>query len=537
MRPLAYDPLDPIVRQDPYPYYAALRREAPVHQVPGLGIWAVSRHADVLAVLRDHERFSSAAMAAVVRRPAAYAPAGNQEGAPDPMAAAIIGADPPAHTRLRTIVSRAFTPRRIAELEPRIREIARGLVARFAAAGECDVVGDYGVELPIAVIAALLGIDPDRHRDFKRWSDALMHAVFDTPAPEELEEIGRTLEEVNTYVEEVIAARHVRPADDLIGTLVRAESLDGALSADEVKIFVFTLLVAGNVTTTHLIANATLALLAHPEELARVQRAPQLIPPMIEEGLRYDPPVQFLFRTATCDVDLAGVTIPQGAMVAPLFASANRDERVFADPDRFDVTRNPKDHLAFGHGLHFCLGAALARLEARVAFEELLPRLGHPTRVDDQLTWTPALTMRGPTALRLRFQPTTDRRPVRVCAPDPESVVRRFIEAWSRLDPAELAAYFTEDGTYHNVPLAPVRGRASIEAMIRAFTSSWTETRWDIVTLLSSGDVVVAERIDRTRAGDRAVDLPIVGVFELERGRIKAWRDYFNLSTYTEAMA
>ena len=541
MREPAYDPLDSIVRENPYPYYAELRREAPAYKVPSLGVWAVSRYADVVAILRSPERFSSAAMASAVRRPADLAPEGTEGQAPDPTAASIIGSDPPEHTRLRTIVSRVFTPRRIAALEPRVREIARERLARFVPTGECDLVADYAVPLPVSVIAELLGIDPERHHDFKRWSDAAMRAVFDSPGQEEAEQIGQHLAEMNEYVDQVIAARRVRATDDLIGTLLRAESLDGALTPDEVKIFTFTLLVAGNVTTTHLIANATLALLAHPA--AKVASTPALVAGMLEEALRYDAPVQFLLRTATEDVELAGVTIPKGAVVAPLSASANRDERAFPDPDRFDVTRNPKDQLAFGHGIHFCLGAALARLEARVAFEELLPRIDHPLRTDERLTWSNVLTLRGPTALRLRFEAVADRpvHPVPAAAPrsahDNEGVVRRFVEAWSRLDPVELAAYFTEDGTYHNMPLAPISGRAHIEAMIRNFTASWTDTRWEILTLVSAGNVVVAERIDRTRAGDRSVELPIVGVFELEQGRIKTWRDYFDLGTYAQALS
>jgi len=401
---MTYDPLDPLVREDPYPSYATLRREAPVYQVPGLGIWAVSRYADVVRVLRSPERFSSAAMAAAVRKPADLAPEDGQRQAPDPTALSIIGADPPGHTRLRSIVSRAFTPRRIADLEPRVREIARDLLARFVPRGECDLVADYAVPLPVGVIAELLGIDRERQSDFKRWSDASMRAVFDSPGHEEGEQIGQALVEMNDYVEQTIAARRSRPADDLIGTLLRAESCEGALTVDEVRLFVFTLLVAGNVTTTHLIANAMLALMAHPSELAKVTRTPALVPGLVEEALRYDAPVQFTLRTATQDVELAGVTIPQGALVAPLSGSANRDEQVFPDADRFDVTRNPKDQLAFGHGIHFCLGAALARLEARVAFGELLPRIRDPIRQDELVSWTNVLTLRGPTALRLRFE-------------------------------------------------------------------------------------------------------------------------------------
>jgi cytochrome P450 len=410
MRDPLYDPLDPLVREDPYPSYAALRREAPVYQVPGLGIWAISRYPDVVAVLRSPERFSSAAMAAAVRKPADLTPEPSQGQAPDPTALSIIGADPPAHTRLRSIVSRAFTPRRIADLEPRVREISRDLLARFVARGECDLVADYAVPLPVGVIAELLGIDRERQADFKRWSDAAMRAVFDSPGQEEGEQIGQALVEMNEYVEQTIAARRARPGDDLIGTLLRAESCDGALTVDEVRLFVFTLLVAGNVTTTHLIANAMLALLSHRSELAKVAHTPGLVPDLVEEALRYDAPVQFTLRTATREVELGGVTIPEGAIVAPLSGSANRDDRVFPDADRFDVTRDAKEQLAFGHGIHFCLGAALAKLEARVAFEELLPRIRDPIRRDEHLAWTNVLTLRGPTALRLRFEPASHLR-------------------------------------------------------------------------------------------------------------------------------
>src|SRR2546430_745891 len=332
MTALEYNPLDPRVRNDPYPYYAALRRDAPVYRVPGLGVWAVSRHDDVLTILRRPDLFSQAAMGAAVRRGADFAPAERQHEAPDPNAASVIGSDPPEHTRLRNIVNRGFTPRRIAALEGRVREIASRLAERFISAG------------------------------------------------------------------------------------------------------------AGNVTTTNLVANATRALVEHPAELAKVTGDPSLIPNLVEEALRYDAPVQLLLRTASRDVELAGVPIPAGSTVAPLFASANRDERVFAEPDRFDVTRGPRDHVAFGHGIHFCLGAALARLEARVAFETLLPRVRNPVLADEQLTWVDSLIMRGPKRLRLCFEPMARTACPHATAPastDPnEAIIRRFIDAWSRLGPA-----------------------------------------------------------------------------------------------------
>ena len=529
-----FDPFDPAVRRNPYPAYTALRQQEGVAQVPGLG-FVVSRHADVFAVLRDPELFSSAAMDAVVRRPVDFAPA-DGDRSPDPNAASLIGSDPPIHTRLRGIVNRGFIPRRISALEPRIRQIATALADRLATAKECDLVADFAVPLPVTVVAELLGIDRERHQDFKRWSDAMMRAVFDAPGAEEAAGITQCLEEMNTYLEEVIAARQRQPEDDLLTVLVQAETSAAALSTDEVKIFAFTLLVAGNVTTTHLIANATLALLAHPAELAKVTADRGLVPDLVEEALRYDNPVQLLFRTATRDTVLAGTPIPAGSVTAPLFASANRDERVFRDPDRFDISRKPLDHVAFGHGIHFCLGAALARLEARVAFDVLLARIRRPVLLEEEITWVDSFVMRGPRRLRLGFETATiPRRRVEPCE-DPEALVRRFVAAWSRLDPEELADYFTDDATYHNVPLEPVTGRAGIEQLIRTFTASWTATDWQLRHVIAAGNVVIAERIDRTWAGDRSVALPIVGVFELERGKIKCWRDYFDLATYAQAL-
>jgi uncharacterized protein (TIGR02246 family) len=553
-----YSPLDPTVRRNPYPYYAALRRDAPVYEVPGMGLWAVARHADVMSVLKRPELFSSAAMAAAAQRPTHFAPAERQPDMPPADASSLIGSDPPLHTRLRSIVNRGFTPRRIAALETRIREIATGLAHRLSTRGECDLIADFAAPLPATVIAELLGMDASRHEDMKRWSDAIIRATFDSPRPEETPHISRCFTEMTAHFDEVIAERQARPTDDLISALVRAESVDGALTVDEMNIFIGTLLVAGNVTTTNLIALGTLALLGHPGDLAKVKGDLGLVPALVEETLRYDGPTQLLLRTATADVELSGVRIPAGALVAPLFASANRDERVFTEPDRFDVARSPREHLAFGYGAHFCLGAALARLEARVAFETLLPILGRPVLLTDELEWIESIALRGVRALPLRFEPraVADRPPGNASAAESasrcpaahgaadaegadadEAVVRRFLAAWSRLDPRELAGYFSEDGTYHNVPMPPVRGRANIEETIRAFTASWTATDWEVRHVLAAKGIVMAERIDRTRAGDKRVELPIVGVFELEDGKIKVWRDYFDLGTYLQAMS
>jgi cytochrome P450 len=398
----AYDPLDPAVVADPHPWYAELRARAPVHFLPARGLWVVARHDDVVSILRRPELFSSAAMAAAVTRPRQFTPE-SDAGWVDEEGISIVGTDGARHARLRGVLNRGFTPGRIAELAPRVEAIARALSEPWLDTGTCEFLADFAAPFPGMVIAELLGVDPERRADFKRWADAALLGVFEPIDAEEQQRVAACLVEMADYFDGVIEARRRRPADDLIGALVRAEGEHGALTPTEVKTFVFTLLVAGATTTTYLLANAMHALLHHPDQWAAVAARPELVPALIEEVLRWDGPVQMLLRTATRDVEVAGVRIRCGETVAPLFASANRDERVFPDPDRFDVARRPREHLAFGHGVHFCLGAALARLEARAAFEWLSPRMGKPVLEEEPVPWLASLVFRGPTRLRLRF--------------------------------------------------------------------------------------------------------------------------------------
>ena len=402
-----YDPLDPRFLADPYPTYARLRERAPVCRVPAYGFWVVSRHRDALEVLRRPELFSSAAMALAVTRPRDFAPRG--EGADDAAwdageGVSIVGTDGARHARLRGVVSRGFTPGRIAALAPRVERIVDELAAPLLEAGACEFVREFAIPLPVTVIAEMLDIDPERRADFKRWSDAAVQGVFEPLDEAQQREVGARLAEMGEYFEVVIGERRRRPGDDLVSALVRAEEEHGALSPLEVRVFVFTLLVAGVVTTTHLLANAMRALVAHPGELAKLAATPELVPSLVEETLRWDAPVQLLLRTATRETRLSGVTLPRDATLAVLFGSANRDETVFPEPDRFDVTRAPKDHLAFGHGVHFCLGAALARLEARSAFSALLRRMRQPEIVGRPAQNLRSLVFRGPVRLPLRFR-------------------------------------------------------------------------------------------------------------------------------------
>jgi cytochrome P450 len=315
----------------------------------------------------------------------------------------LIASDPPVHGPMRSLVNRGFTPRRIAALEPRVREIARAALAAVEDKGELDLVQDYAIPLPVQVIAELLGVEPGRYEDFKRWSDVIIEASTGSATGVKPETMLGVFGELNEYVVSVIEARRAQPREDLISTLIRAEAGETAITPIELMMFTLLLLVAGNETTTNLLGNAMLALLEHPDQLARVQREPARIPALVEEALRFDSPVQALLRRATSDLDVAGAQIPQGATVLLLLGSANRDAEAFPDPDRFDVGRNPQGHLSFGVGIHFCLGASLARLEARVALEELLARFARLERTSAQVEHIDSFLLRGLHRLPLRF--------------------------------------------------------------------------------------------------------------------------------------
>lgn len=421
MTSIDYEPASPAVTQDPYPYYEAMRRESPVYRIPSSGFYAVSRYDDVMRVLKDPEVFSSNGMRLMMMS----AMTGNVQNMAldvediraerekvaeqldfDPgmflSAQTVISSDPPQHGRLRSIVNRGFTPRRIAALEPRVREIARELLTTAVEddSGSFDLVRDYSIPLPVRVIAELIGVEPEKRADFKRWSDTIVSGASGSAASPQ--EMIATFAEFTAYFNEISERRRKEPANDLISTLVQAEEGD-SLSPVEVIMFAVLLLVAGNETTTNLIGNGIQALLAHPDQLEKIQADTGLIPGFVEEALRYDSPVQALFRQTKDDVEVAGTKIPTGSIVLPLFASANRDDAQFPDAARFDVTRNPQGHVAFGFGIHFCLGASLARLEAKVAFEELLGRTARLERLEAETEYIDSFLLRGPRSLPLRY--------------------------------------------------------------------------------------------------------------------------------------
>ncbi len=398
--------LDPAVRANPYPYYAALRRESPVHRMlPNAPFFAISRYEDIQQILQRPGDFSSTAFQTLFQggglslSPNSGALAGHRL-IDSPM---MISVDPPSHQRLRGLVNRGFTPRRIAALEPRLRGLATGCIEAVLSHGRMDLVRDLSIPFPVTVIAELLGVEPDRRSDFKRWSDATVVGLSGIAGDFTREDVRRNADEMADYIDRIVAARRAQPKDDLISILVQAEEGD-ALSTGEVLSFVFLLLVAGNETTTNLIGNAIKALLEHPKQLDELVARPELIPGMIEEVLRYDSPVQTLPRIATCDVELAGGRVEAGSFLMALFASGNRDEKQFFEADRFDIHRQPQGHLAFGHGIHFCLGASLARLEARVALETLLLRCRNLRLDGDRIPMLDSAALRGPRSLPLAFE-------------------------------------------------------------------------------------------------------------------------------------
>ncbi len=416
-----YEPFSPDVRDDPYPYYAALREHAPLYWAEQSQAWCVSRFDDVRSVLRDPERFSSDAM-----RTFLLGAAPGSDPATDPqemqrvlaIAASLpftlpelltsrnlISEDPPRHGVLRNLVNRGFTPRRMAAWEPRLHAVAAECMAKLRGRSEFDVIAELAIPFPVRIITEMLGIESERHDDFKRWSDELIAASSGSGRGKDpaVSGMGAAMGELCTYVQEVAARRRKAPGDDLISVLLTAQDGEAALTDAELSFFVMLLLVAGNETTTNLIGNATHALLRHPEQLERVRANRDLLPALVEEALRWDSPAQFVFRRATCDVEIAGGRIPANAHVIALIGSANRDERVFGPTAAaFDVSRENPGHLAFGFGNHFCLGAALARLEGRIALGALLDELPNFEPRDASVEFIDSFLVRGPQSLPLR---------------------------------------------------------------------------------------------------------------------------------------
>jgi cytochrome P450 len=370
---------------NPHPVYAALREERPVHLNERPRFWAISRFDDVEAALREWPVFSSASGITL-----------DGFSGIKPM---IILMDPPRQAELRRVLQKAFTAKRIGAQESLIRHTARALLDAIPAEEEVDLVSAFTASFPIMVIAEMLGVDPCDRGLFKQWSNGIM-----ATAAGEYESLARNYEHIFDYFRGAIAARRASPRDDLVTALVQAEVDGHKLCDDDILGFCALLLIAGNETTTNLLGNAAIVLAAHPEARAEIVADMSLLPNAIEEVLRFEGPAQTLTRTTTVDAHVRGYTIAAGEKVMLLLAAANRDPRVFDDAERFDIHRVTRKHIAFGSGIHFCMGANLARLEARVAFEELLGRFPKYHRVTaEALSYFNTPSIRGPKALPVRL--------------------------------------------------------------------------------------------------------------------------------------
>jgi cytochrome P450 len=405
---LVWDPFDPAWMTDPYPVYARLRERSPIHRSP-LGFWVFTRHADCLSILRDRSASSDT-------RGRDNPPAGGL--APDPAGQPtlddaldelipFIFRDPPDHTRLRGLVQKAFTPRVIQALRPRIEQICAELLDAALARSQTDLVADYAYPLPVRVITEILGVPPEDRTEFQRWSDALAHGLDPEflLSPEAVRQRTAGMLSFVQYFADLISYRRANPGDDLISRLIQAEEHGEVLTQTELIATCLLLLVAGHETTVSLISGGALTLAQHPDQLARFRDDPAVAATGVEEMLRFVSPVQLTTRIATRAMRFGDFVVDEGDACMLLIGSANRDPDVFAEPDTVDVGRADNPHLGFGLGIHHCLGAPLARLEARIALRALAGRARRWECTTDQLAYKDNIALRGLASLPVVLTP------------------------------------------------------------------------------------------------------------------------------------
>jgi len=371
----------PAFLADPYSYYRQMREIEPVYWDSDRGSWLLFRYADVEAVVRNDAAFSA------------------QQG----YATSMLVTDPPEHTRLRSLVNKAFTARAVRELTPRIRQIIDGLLDSIAGRGEMDVIADFAYPLPITVIGELLGVDPDRRDFFREVSVPLAIALGPVRDAQLAMNAFAGRNELLLYFDDLISRRRAEPRDDLVSAMIQAEDRGDFLTHQELLGMMLLLLVGGHETTVNLIGNGLLAMLRNPDQLETFRTNDGGERTAIDEMLRHDSPVQYSGRIARVDIEVGGQTIRAGQTVRMIFGAANRDPEIFADPETFNVARDPNEHMAFGYGIHFCLGAQLARLEGEMALSALIRRFPNIKLAKTDLCWRPAPVLRGLEALPITF--------------------------------------------------------------------------------------------------------------------------------------
>ena len=394
----AYNPLAPRTVQDPYPSYAELRARAPVHRSRLLRGWVFTRHADVNAILGNHRRFSSDPRNGSI-------PVLRRAMLPPPEEYTMLTLDPPDHTRIRALVSQAFTPNAIAALEPRIRGNLAALLDEIADPSAFDLMESVARPLLLMVIAEMLGVPPEDWTRVRSWSAKGARFLEPTIGIREWRAGKAACQAFDIYFRRIIRDRRASPRDDMVTALLRARDEEARLSDRETLNMLRALLAAGNETTVNLIGNGFLALLRHPGQLERLRADPELIPGAVEELLRFDSPVQTDFRCVLADCEVGGQALRQRENVVLLLGAANRDPEVFEDPDRVDVGRNPRAHLALGSGIHHCLGAPLVRLAGRIVLEMLLERFRSMKLAGHGPRFRPGVVLRGLESLPVRCVP------------------------------------------------------------------------------------------------------------------------------------